>query len=78
MVCKLGSLFGSVCQIKIHNIKAVTGKEQGDLEIKDYVVLQKSKEQANRLTLIGDFRAKILHYRQMHLNRPDPIVFMPE
>ncbi len=30
---------------KIHKITPVTGKEQGDLEIKDYVVLQKTKEQ---------------------------------
>jgi hypothetical protein len=97
----------------------VTGKERGDLEIKDYVVLQKPQEQADRLppprTLILDFtlthtryisshvhtigqltnirstdgapeldgaprevaRKKILHYRQLYLNRPDPISFLP-
>jgi hypothetical protein len=91
----------------------------GDLEIKDYVVLQKPLEQADRLppprTLILDFtlthtrfgsshvhttgqltntrrsdgapeldgalrevaRKKILHYRQLYLNRPDPIAFLP-
>jgi hypothetical protein len=87
--------------------------------LKDYVVLQKPLEQADRLppprTLILDFtlthtrygsshvhttgqmtnircsdtspefdgtlrevaRTKILHYRQLYLNRPDPIAFLP-
>jgi hypothetical protein len=87
--------------------------------MKDYVVLQKPLEQADRLppprTLILDFtlthtrydsshvhtfgqltnirssdgapeldgslrevdRTKILHYRQLYLNRPDPITFLP-
>ncbi len=91
----------------------------GDLEIKEYVVLQKPQEQAYRLppprTLILDFtlthtrydsshvhttghltntrrsddtpeldgvlrevvRKKILHYRQLYINRPDPISFLP-
>jgi hypothetical protein len=98
----------------------VTGKERGDLDVKDYVVLQKSQEQTDRLppsrTLILDFtlththygsshvqptvdltntrssddapeldgvlrevtRKKILHYRQLYINRPDPIVFLPD
>ena len=97
-----------------------TGKERGYLEIKDYVVLQKPQEQADRLppprTLILDFtlthtrydsshvhttgqmthirrsddapeldgalrevaRKKISHYRQLYLNRPDPIAFLPD
>ncbi len=92
---------------------------RGDLEIKDYVVLQKPKEQADRLppprTLILDFTMthprigsshvhpsgqltnirrsdgppepdgtikvvvgkKIIHYRQLYLDRPEPIAFMP-
>ena len=96
----------------------MTGKERGDLDVKDYVVLQKSQEQTDRLppsrTLILDFtlththygsshvqptvdltntrssddapeldgvlrevtRKKILHYRQLHINRPDPIDFL--
>ncbi len=46
-------------QVKIHKITPTTGKERGDLEIKDYVVLQKPQEQADRLppprTLILDY-----------------------
>ncbi len=104
---------------QIHKITPATGKERGDLEMKDYVVLQKPQEQADRLppprTLILDFtlthtrydsshvhtsgqmtntrcsdgtpeldgvlrevaRKKISHYRQLYLNRPDPIAFLP-
>ena len=47
-----GTLFGSVGhRVKIHKITSVTGKERGDTEIKDYVVLQKPREQGNRLPL---------------------------
>jgi hypothetical protein len=120
VVYRLGGIFGSVGhRVKIHKITPATGKERGDLEIKDYVVLQKPLEQADRLppprTLILDFtlthtrfgsshvhttgqltntrrsdgapeldgalrevaRKKILHYRQLYLNRPDPIAFLP-
>ena len=112
--------------LSIHNkpkngfkITPTTGKERGDLEIKDYVVLQKPQEQADCLppprTLILDFtlthprfgrshvhpigqltntrrsdgapeldgalravaRKKILHYRQLYIDRPEPIAFMP-
>ena len=46
-------------RVKIHKITPATGKERGDLEIKDYVVLQKPQEQVDRLppprTLIMDF-----------------------
>ncbi len=104
---------------KIHNITPATGKERGDLEIKDYVVMQKPQPQANCLppphTLIMDYtmthvrfrpahvhplgqltntrrsdgapdpdgslkevdRIKIRHYRNIYLNHPDPIVFIP-
>jgi hypothetical protein len=60
VVYRLGDIFGSVGhRVKIHKITPVTGKEWGDLEIKDYVVLQKPQEQADRLppprTLILDF-----------------------
>ena len=60
VVYKLGALLGSVGhRVKIHNITPATGKERGDLEIKDYVVLQKPQTQANRLppprTLILDY-----------------------
>jgi hypothetical protein len=120
VVYRLGGIFGSVGhRVKIHKITPATGKERDDLEIKDYVVLQKPQEQSDRLppprTLILDFtlthtrydsshvhttgqltntrrsgdapeldgtlrevsRKKILHYHQLHINRPDPIAFLP-
>jgi hypothetical protein len=50
VVNKLGALLDSVChRVKIHKITPVTGKERDDIEIKDYVILQKHQEQANRL-----------------------------
>jgi hypothetical protein len=60
VVYRLGGILGSVGhRVKIHKITPVTGKERGDLEIKDYVVLQKPQEQADCLppprTLILDF-----------------------
>ena len=60
VVYKLGVLLGSVGhRLKIHKITSATGKERDDLEIKDYVVFQKTQEQSNRLppprTLIMDF-----------------------
>ena len=105
-------------RVKIHNITPATGKERGDLAIKDYVVMQKPQPQANRLpprTLIMDYtmthsrfgrshvhpmgqltntrrsdgapdpdgtlkevvRIKIRHYRNIYLNHPDPIAFIP-
>jgi hypothetical protein len=40
-----GTLFGSVGhRVKIHKIAPVTGKEQGDLDRKAYVVLQNPKD----------------------------------
>ena len=46
-------------KVKIHKITPATDKEQGDIEVKDYVVLQKPQSQDNRLpqshTLIMDF-----------------------
>jgi len=49
VVYKLGALLDSVGhRVKIHKITPVTGKETGDIEIKDYVVLQTPK---NRLTV---------------------------
>ena len=60
VVYKLGVLFGSVGhKVKIHKITPGTDKERGDIEIKDYVVLQKTQGQDNRLppvrTWIMDF-----------------------
>ncbi len=46
-------------RVKIHNITPVTGKERGDVEIRDYVVLQKPRDLTDCLppprTLILDF-----------------------
>ncbi len=65
VVYKLGSLLGSVGhRVKIHNITPVTGKERGDLEIKDYVALQKPQTQANRLPPPHPL---ILHYTMTHI-----------
>ena len=48
-VYRLGGIFGSVGhRVKIHKITPATVKERGDLEIKDYVVLQKPQEQTDR------------------------------
>ncbi len=60
VVYKLGVLLGSVGhRVKIHNITPATGKERGDMEIKDNVVMQKPQSQATRLpsphTLIMDY-----------------------
>ena len=120
VVYKLGSLLGSVGhRVKLHKITPTTGKERGDIEIKDYVVMQKPQTQDNRLppprTLKLDYtmthirfgrshlhlmtqltntrcsdgaperdgtlkevaRIKIRHYRNVYLNHPDPIDFIP-
>ena len=120
VVYRLGGILGSVGhRVKIHNITPATGKERGDVEIRDYVVLQKPRDLTDCLppprTLILDFtlthtrfgrsqlsslgqlthtrrtdgapesdgalrtvaRAKIRHYRQLYINRPEPIAFMP-
>ncbi len=62
VVYKLGVILGSVGhRVKIHKITSSTDKERGlgDIEIKDYVVLQNPQEQTNSLppphTLILDF-----------------------
>ena len=60
VVYRLGIILRSVGhKVKIHKITPVTGKERGDLEIKDYVVLQKPQEEVDGLppprTLILDF-----------------------
>ncbi len=119
VVYRLGVILGSVGhKVKIHKITPATGKERGDLEIKNYVVLQKPQKQTDHLppsrTQIVDFtltqtqygrshvhsigqltntrrsdgapepdgalrevtRKKILHYRQLYLDRPEPMTFM--
>ena len=73
VVYKLGTLLGSVGhRVKIHNITPATGKKRGDLEIKDYVVLQKPQTQANRLppprTLIMDYTMTHIRFGGSHLH----------
>ncbi len=50
-------------RVQIHKITPATGKERGDIEIKDYVVLQKPQTQDNRLppprTLIMDYTMSV-------------------
>jgi hypothetical protein len=57
-------------RVKIHKITPVTGKERGDLEIKDY--LQKPQEQAGRIppsrTLILDLTLTHTHYGSSHVH----------
>ena len=60
VVYKLGTLLGSVGhRVEIHKITSTTGKERGNIEIKDYVVLQKPQTQDSHLhpprTPIMDF-----------------------
>jgi hypothetical protein len=120
VVNRLGGILSSVGhRVKIHNITPATGKERGDVEIRDYVVLQNPRDLTDCLppprTLILDLtlkytcfgksqlsslgqlthtrrtdgvpeldgalrtvaRAKIHHYRQLYINLPEPIAFMP-
>jgi hypothetical protein len=60
VVRRLGGILSSVGhRVKIHNITPVTGKERGDVEIRDYVILQKPRDLTDCLppprTLILDF-----------------------
>ncbi len=72
VVYHLGGIFGSMThRIKIHKITPATGKERGDLEIRDYVVLQKPQEQADRhppRTLILDFILTHTRYDSSHVH----------
>jgi hypothetical protein len=59
-------------KVKIHKITPATGKERGDLELQDYVVLQKPQEEAEQLppprTLILDFTMTHPRYVRSLLN----------
>ena len=71
VVYKLGALFGSVGhRVKVHKITPASGKERGDIEIKDYVVVQ--KPQADRLppphTLIMDYTMTHVRFGRSHLH----------
>ena len=72
VVYRLSGILGSVGhRVKIHKITPSTGKEWGDLEIKDYVVLQKPQEQADLLpprTLILDFTLTHTLYVSSHVH----------
>jgi hypothetical protein len=58
--------------VKIHKITPATGKERGDIELKDYVDLQKPQAQDNRLPpprlLILDFTMTHVRFRRSHLH----------
>jgi hypothetical protein len=73
IVHRLGGILGSVGhRVKIHKITPVTGKERGDLEIKDFVVLRKPQEQTDLLppprTLILDFTLTHTRYGSSHVH----------
>ena len=54
VVYKLGALLGSVGhRVKIHKITSAIGKERGDIEIKDYIVLQKPHFVRNFCFVLG-------------------------
>ena len=68
----MGTLLGSVGhRVKIHKITPVTVKERGDLEVKEYVVLQKPQAHDNRdpppHTLMTDFTMTHVRFRLSHL-----------
>ena len=49
-VYKLSGILGSVGhRVKIHKVTPPQGKERGDLEIRDYVVLQKPQARGVRM-----------------------------
>jgi hypothetical protein len=63
----LGDILGSVGhRVEIHKITPDMGKERGDLEIKDYVVLQKPQEQTDRLPPPRTLILKILDFTLTH------------
>ena len=63
---------GWITKLRYTRLLRLTGKERGDLEIKDYVVLQGPQEQSNRLppprTLILDFTMTDKRYGRSLLN----------
>ena len=67
------SPYSAANKLKLRREKLATGKERGDLEIKEYVVLQKSQEQVDRLppprTVILDFTESMTHtpYGRSHV-----------
>jgi hypothetical protein len=67
----MGDILGSVDhRVKIHKITSGTGKERGDLEIKDYVDLQNPQRQDDRLpprTLIMDYTLTHTRFGRSHV-----------
>ena len=60
VVRRLGDILSSVGhRVKVHHITPATGKERSDVEIRDYIVLQKPRDLTDCLppprTLILDF-----------------------
>ena len=73
VVYKLGVLLGSVGhRVKIHKITPATGKEGGDIEIKDYVVMSKPQTEDNVLppphTLIMDYSMTHIRFGISHMH----------
>ncbi len=73
VVHRLGGILGSVGhRVKIHNITPATGKERGDVEIRDYVVLQKPRDLTDCLppprTLILDFTLTYTRFGRSQLS----------
>jgi hypothetical protein len=73
VVYRLGVILSSVdYRVKIHKITPDTGKERGDLDIKDYVVLKTPQEQSDRLppprTLIMDFTLTHTRFGRSHVH----------
>jgi hypothetical protein len=73
VVYRLGDILGSVGhRVKKHKITAAQGKERGDVEIRDYVVLQKPRDGTDCLppprTLILDFTMTHTRFGRSHLS----------
>ena len=69
----MGVLLGSVGhRVKIHKITPATGKEGGDIEIKDYVVMSKPQTEDNVLppphTLIMDYSMTHIRFGISHMH----------
>ena len=76
MVHRLGVILGSVGhRVKIHNITPETGKERGDVEIRDYVVLQKPRDLTDCLPPPRTPGAHIGFYISTHTFRKITVAF---
>jgi hypothetical protein len=72
-VRRLGGILSSVDhRVKVHNITPATGKDRGDVEIRDYVILQKPRDLTDCLppprTLILDFTLTYTRFGKSQLS----------